>query len=293
MAEADQANNAPKRGAAPSPNRRRKRTKAEAEALRLKALRDEFGGSPCDPDEPDLPAGLNANAVRCAIKDASQTFRRCKGLRPSEIARRTATICGLSAEQEGQIKAWLEWLKDRRWVLRENDCAPVVAWSRSSVSNAAEWSEEVEWHWRETIERRAKTELEYHTADGSSAAGSDLDLEAGDNLSYGDAEVAVSTSATAGQDHLRPQRSIEGISAPLRRPTVPFPTFRKGSDEWLANQFFGALKDHSDEDLRVAARNLSEDRIKTRTAMERCPQSSRCIVEIFTQLGLPIPRARP
>ena len=71
--------------------KRRKRTWGEKEALRLKKLREEFGYSSVDPDEPSFSEGMPRIAVRCAYKDIKQTVSRarCK-FSPATVAKRTA-----------------------------------------------------------------------------------------------------------------------------------------------------------------------------------------------------------
>ena len=81
--------------------RRRSQTAGEKEALRLKRLREEFGTSAIDPDEPELLSGFPCGALACAFKDAQQIHAKPgKRFNPKALVKRTAAICPLTEDQQ-------------------------------------------------------------------------------------------------------------------------------------------------------------------------------------------------
>jgi len=94
--------------------KRRKRTWGEKEALRLKKLREEFGYSSVDPDEPAFSEGMPRIAVRCAYKDIKQTVSNARRkFSPATVAKRTAGTARLSYDQKNELQIWLSWLTTR------------------------------------------------------------------------------------------------------------------------------------------------------------------------------------
>ena len=92
----------------PARPRRRSQTAGEKEALRLKRLRDEFGTSAIDPDEPELSPAFPCGALACAFKDAQQIHAKPgKRFNPKALVKRTAAICPLTEDQQKELERWL------------------------------------------------------------------------------------------------------------------------------------------------------------------------------------------
>lgn len=131
--------------------RRRPLTSAEKAARQEKRLRDQYGNSLLDPDEPSLH-GLNAAAILCALTLLRQAYRKGSGGKPKSIADKVARICTLSADHRGLLLKWLTWAKPRRWVLQEERRSAVVAWSSSRPDNAVVWTAALDGQWRAQIQ---------------------------------------------------------------------------------------------------------------------------------------------
>jgi len=133
---------------------RRSQTNAEKAARQEKRLRDQYGNSRLDPNEPPLH-GLTAAAILCALDLLRRAFRSAGGFKPKSIADKVASICSLSADQHKILLRWLAWAKPRRWVLQEAGRSAVVAWSTSRPDNAAVWTAALDAQWRARIQTSA------------------------------------------------------------------------------------------------------------------------------------------
>lgn len=131
--------------------KRRKKSKAEKDAAYQKKLRDTYGQSRFDPEEPSL-AELSCAAISCAIDLAKRAWRRDKAFKPQHLVDQTAQICGLAAGQKQALLEWVRWLKDRRWVLTELQRSPAVEWVQSKPPKDAIWTDEIAAQWRADIE---------------------------------------------------------------------------------------------------------------------------------------------
>jgi hypothetical protein len=131
--------------------RRRPQTNAEKAARQEKRLRDQYGNSLLDPDEPSLH-GLNAAAILCALTLLRQAYRKGSGGKPKSISDKVARICALSADHRELLLKWLTWAKPRRWVLQEEGRSAVVAWSSSRPDNAVVWTAALDGQWRARIQ---------------------------------------------------------------------------------------------------------------------------------------------
>lgn len=276
------------RGSSDGP-KRRKRTHAEKTASREKALNDEFGSSRVDPTEPILPNGFLIDAARCAIKQARRVARSGKRIMPATIARETQKICGLSSSGHDALLEWLKWLKDRKWALREGRRSLVITWADWSAGSGEHWDAAVDQRVRQLIDRPDDAPVPTSTpapppATEQSPTHVRPPVEA-------PREKSVFEAIKSFDDPEEDEVSAPPPPAVLDRPTVPYPAFVK--NEYLANAFFKALKDQPDEALRIAARKLSEDPERTRATMARGDQHRKCVVEIFRQVGLPLPGTNP
>jgi hypothetical protein len=130
---------------------RRSQTNAEKAARHEKRLRDQYGNSRLDPNEPPLH-GLTAAAILCALDLLRRAFRSAGGFKPKSVADKVASICSLSADQHKILLRWLAWAKPRRWVLQEEGRSAVVAWSISRPDNAAVWTAALDAQWRARIQ---------------------------------------------------------------------------------------------------------------------------------------------
>jgi hypothetical protein len=130
---------------------RRTQTNAEKAARQEKRLRDQYGNSRLDPNEPPLH-GLTAAAILCALDLLRRAFRSAGGFKPKSMADKVASICSLSADQHKLLIRWLAWAKPRRWVLQEEGRSAVVAWSLSRPDNAAVWTAALDAQWRARIQ---------------------------------------------------------------------------------------------------------------------------------------------
>lgn len=137
--------------------RRRPQTSAEKAARQEKRLRDQYGNSLLDPDEPSLH-GLNAAAILCALTVLRQAYRKGSGGKPKSIADKVARICTLSADHRALLLTWLTWAKPRRWVLLEERRSAVVAWSSSRPDNTVAWTAALDGQWRAQIEGAAASQ---------------------------------------------------------------------------------------------------------------------------------------
>jgi len=133
---------------------RRSQTNAEKAARQEKRLRDQYGNSRLDPNEPPLH-GLTAAAILCALDLLRRAFRSAGGFKPKSIADKVASICSLSADQHKLLLRWLAWAKPRRWVLQEAGRSAVVAWSTSRPDNAAVWTAALDAQWRARVQSSA------------------------------------------------------------------------------------------------------------------------------------------
>ena len=133
--------------------RRRSQTAGEKEALRLKRLREEFGNSAIDPDEPELSAGFRCAALACAFKDAQQIHAKpTKRFNPKALVKRTAAICPLTEEQQEELERWLGWLNDRRYVTRDGYQSPVLQWLLSAPEMNSAWPGDADGVWRAKVD---------------------------------------------------------------------------------------------------------------------------------------------
>ena len=132
--------------------KRRKRTWGEKEALRLKKLREEFGYSSVDPDEPAFSEGMPRIAVRCAYKDIKQTVSNARRkFSPATVAKRTAGTARLSYDQKNELQIWLSWLTDRPDVVRDPSQSFILQWALSD-DGPDEWSGDETGEWRRRVE---------------------------------------------------------------------------------------------------------------------------------------------
>ena len=279
-----------------SPNRR-SLTNGEKEALRLKKLRDKFGSGPIDPDEPNVPEGMPRQAMRCAFHDARQIHSRPrKRFSPKTLAIRTADIVGLSVEQRQELQSWLGWLNDRRYVTRDPYQSPILMWALSNGGSDI-WDGDPEAVWRDRVMREhaaRKSATAAATADVPQRRDekpSDLAISGSSaNALSQDRPVASPDVADAPEKFNRPSEDAGGqIAVPLVRPGLPFGAFKKGT--LLANKFFGALRDGSDEDLNRAATLLSADSKAVLEIVARGPEHHKCIETVFSHFDLPLPES--
>lgn len=298
--------------------RRRSQTVGEKEALRLKRLREEFGTSAIDPDEPELSPGFPCGALACAFKDAQQIHAKpTKRFNSKALVKRTASICPLTNEQQGELERWLRWLNDRRYVTRDGYQSPVLQWLQSAPAMNSPWPGNADVIWRAKVdeehERRlaakdAKSREEAEDAsvgavseesgqphsDAQSTGGGGDWVHRGEVPNYA-AEWSLSESKqfeplVEDKPSSFYETETETAAADsLRRPDLPYGAFRSG--EVLANKFFEALRDASDGELAARASNLSQDADATRKAMARSADVARCIELIFNQVELPLPEA--
>lgn len=305
-------------GNKPKRPKRRTQTAGEKEALRLKRLREEFGNSAIDPDEPELSSGLPCAALACAFKDAQQIHAKpTKRFNPKALVKRTAAICPLTEEQKKELERWLRWLNDRRYVTREGYQSPVLQWLLSAPPMPSNWPGDNEGVWRAKVDaeyarRSAATEATSQkkapdTREGSETIGARYTASTAERGGVASGSVARSVDGTVarnadpqacGETELptfaadepdRPQEKGEQFIGDLRRPELPLYPFRKG--QIVANNFFEALDRGSDADLVANAKKLSQNADATRAVMSRCAQSKHCIEAIFNQTGLPLPEA--
>ena len=279
-----------------SPNRRRL-TKGEKEALRLKKLRDKFGSSPIDPDEPDLSEGMPRQAMRCAFQDARQIHSRPrKRFSPKTLATRTAEIVGLSVEQQQVLETWLGWLNDRRYVTRDPYQSPILMWALSNGGSDI-WDSDPAGVWRDRAIRE-------HAARKSASAAAAADVPQGRDEKPSDLAILGSSAkglskerpvaspdvVEASEQFNRPSEDAGGQAAvPLARPDLPFGAFKQGAA--LANKFFEALRDDSDEGLNRAATLLCADSKAVLEVVARGPEHRRCVETVFTHFDLPLPES--
>ena len=302
----------------PARPRRRSQTAGEKEALRLKRLRDEFGTSAIDPDEPELSPAFPCGALTCAFKDAQQIHAKPgKRFNPKALVKRTAAICPLTEDQQKELERWLRWLSDRRYVTRDGYQSPVLQWLLSAPPMNSLWPGDADGIWRRKVDEEHTRRLAAKDAkareeaeDASVGAGSDeseqshsdaqspaSDGDRADEDTVPDYAAAWSVPGTKEAEPVGYDRSslykteTETVAAEcLRRPDLPYGAFRSG--EVLANKFFEALRDASDAELVARALNLSEDADATRKALARSADVARCIEQIFEQIGLPLPGAK-
>ena len=297
--------------------RRRSQTAGEKEALRLKRLRDEFGSSAIDPDEPGLSPGFPCSALACAFKDAQQIHAKpTKRFNPKALVKRTAAICPLTEEQQGQLERWLRWLNDRRYVTRDGYQSPVLQWLLSAPAMNSPWPGDADGIWRRKVDeehtrRLAAKDAKAHeeAEDASVGAGSEESGQShsnaqstggsGDRANGGEVpDYAAEWSASEPKQSEplvedKPSSLYESetdSAVGLRRPDLPYGAFRSG--EMLANKFFEALRDAPDAELVARATKLSQDADSTCKAMTRSADVERCIEQVFNQIGLPLPEAK-
>lgn len=297
--------------------RRRSQTAGEKEALRLKRLREEFGTSAIDPDEPELSPAFPCGALACAFKDAQQIHAKPgKRFNPKALVKRTAAICPLTEDQQKELERWLRWLSDRRYVTRDGYQSPVLQWLLSAPAMNSLWPGDADGIWRRKVDEEHTHRLAAKDAkareeaeDASVGAGSEESEQ-----SHSDAQSPASDGDRADEDTVPDyaaawsvpgakeaepvgygrsslyKTKTETVAADsLRRPDLPYGAFRSG--EVLANKFFEALRDASDAELVARATNLSQDADAMRKAMARSTDVARCIEQVFEQIGLPLPEA--
>lgn len=131
--------------------RRRQLTKREREVRYDKYLADKNGNSRLDPLEPSL-GSLTCGAIDAAVRLMKRSWR--SGQRPSlkRVVGRVSKSCNLTSAQEELLRKWLSWLIDRRWVLHEPGCSPVVEWVQSNPSVSEVWTGELAALWRSKID---------------------------------------------------------------------------------------------------------------------------------------------
>lgn len=307
--------------------RRRCQTAGEKEALRLKRLRDEFGTSAIDPDEPELSPAFPCGALACAFKDAQQIHAKPgKRFNPKALVKRTAAICPLTEDQQKELERWLRWLSDRRYVTRDGYQSPVLQWLLSAPAMNSPWPGDADGIWRAKVDEEHERRLAANAAKEQEKAKKDAKArEEAENASVGagseesekshsDAQSPASDGDRADEDTVPDWAaawSVPGTkeaepvgydrsslyktetktvaAESLRRPDLPYGAFRSG--EVLANKFFEALRDASDAELVARATNLSQDADAARKAMARSNDVARCIEQVFEQIGLPLPEA--
>lgn len=301
----------------PARPRRRSQTAGEKEALRLKRLREEFGNSAIDPDEPELSPGFPCGALACAFKDAQQIHAKpTKRFNPKALVKRTAAICPLTEEQQGELERWLRWLNDRRYVTRDGYQSPVLQWLLSAPAMNSPWPGDADGIWRTKVDDEhelrlvAKDAKTRDIAEEPSVGAVSEDTEpphsvakssggSGDRANEG--EVPDYAAAWSVPEPKQSELLVEDKRSSLyetetesavsmRRPNLPYGAFRSG--EVLANKFFEALRDAPDAELAARASNLSENADATRKAMARSAAVARCIEQVFNQIGLPLPEAK-
>lgn len=191
---------------------RRSQTNAEKAARQEKRLRDQYGNSRLDPNEPPLH-GLTAAAILCALDLLRRAFRSAGGFKPKSIADKVASICSLSADQHKLLLRWLAWAKPRRWVLQEEGRSAVVAWSISRPNNAAVWTAALDEQWRAHIQ--------------NSVASKETDTPARDlpNASSQPREAVPASAPQASHSGEAPSRSD-----PTRQPGAAAPALRDPID---------------------------------------------------------------
>ncbi|MHA6316614.1 hypothetical protein ACXYN8_03000 [Altererythrobacter sp. CAU 1778] len=289
---------------------RRKRTEGEKEAIRLKALREEFGGSAIDPDEPVLSPGFPYRAIAYAFKDAQQIHARPnKRFNPKAVVKRVATACLLTDEQKEELHRWLRWLNDRRYVTRDGYQSPVLQWLLSKPAMTSSWPGDADGAWSARVndeyERRlaakggtAGKELKADTAAAPSPPDPATGSMRSDAQRLGapqklprsvDPATELKRRTSHDEPSSKPRAAKTEPTDALRRPALPYGAFQRG--EMLANNFFGALRDATDAELIAKATKLSHDADATRIAMARSDDVARCIEFIFDQVGLPLPEA--
>ena len=291
---------------------RRKRTEGEKEAIRLKALREEFGGNAIDPDEPVLSPGFPYRAIAYAFKDSQQSHAKPnKRFNPKALVKRVAAACPLTDEQKEELHRWLRWLNDRRYVTRDGYQSPVLQWLLSKPAMDSSWAGDADGVWS----ARVNDEYERRLAAKRGTAGKELKAETAAAPSPPDAatgsmrsdaqrlgtpqklprSVEPATELNRRTSHheppFKPRAAKAETTDALHRPALPYGAFQKG--EMLANNFFGALRDATDAELIAKATKLSQDADATRIAMARSADVARCIELIFDQVGLPLPGANP
>ncbi len=290
---------------------RRKQTAGEKEAIRLKALREEFGGGALDPDEPVLSPGFPYRAIAHGFKDARQIHAMpTKRFNPKALVKRVATACPLSDKQKEELERWLRWLNDRRYITRDCYQSPVLQWLLSEPTMDSGWPGDAagDWSARVNAEYERRLAAKRGNADGkpkaeSAAATSPPDHATDSVRSHNLGSEPTRnhrTGAESAADPMRrsyvqeqPSSSRDAKSEPtdaLRRPALPYGAFHKG--KLLANGFFGALRDASDAELVAKATKLSQDADATREALARSADVARCIELVFDQIGLPLPEAK-
>jgi len=135
---------------------RRKQTAGEKEAIRRKALREEFGGSAVDPDEPVLSPGFPYRAIAYAFKDAQQIHAKpTKRFNPKTVVERVAAACSLTDEQKVELQRWLQWVNDRRHITREGYQSPVLQWLLSKPTMNSSWPGDADGGWSARVSGQA------------------------------------------------------------------------------------------------------------------------------------------
>ena len=275
--------------------RRRKKTEGEKEALFLKKLRD-FGTSPVDDDEPEFNQGMPRNAIRCAYQYARHTHsKHGRTFNPAKMASRTAKITGLSSQQEEELKTWLTWLKDRRYVTREPYQALVLQWALSD-DGPDEWSGDENGEWLRRAQSDHAARQSRGQAKATSAGSSKSSLVSPSTVNVGQpsaSDTVVFNGSTVADDH----EDVSSLSSSPRqsvafwRPSLPNRAFATG--ETKANAFFGALRDKPDDTLREVASLLSADPGALSKALSRSSDVAQCIETVFKHFGLPLNGSKP
>ena len=289
--------------------KRRKQTKGEKEALRLRKNREKFGSSPVDPDEPKFSQGMPRKAIECAYEDARQTHSKPrKQFSPAVVANRTADTAQLNSQQKGELKTWLSWLKDRRYVTRDPYTSPVLQWALSGegpdawTGDTAPWRARVDRdHAKRQVAKQQKASSQPAKKDTETTKPAPFDAQYADLINSDPArtenfDIGVSDGSDQPALSDRPDPSSSKSSslagtAALNRPPIPFGVFVKGRSETAA--LFGALQKGSDEEVRKAASMLSADHLALSEAMSRSTEISRCIETVFRHFDLPFPGSKP
>lgn len=281
------------------PPRRRKKTEGEKEALFLKKLRD-FGTSPIDDDEPKFDQGMPRKAIRCAYEYARYTHsKHGRTFNPTKMASRTANITGLSPQQHDELKIWLTWLKDRRYVTREPYQSLILQWALSG-DGPDEWSgdETGEWRRRAESDHAARQSRGKVKATREPATSNVAPPETAAPRSSEVPEFSASGSnsheilmAKDGSDPVSSITSSANSPAPLNRPKLPFGALANVGAE--AKEFLKAYLYASDEELHNAALALSSNPEAFAEATSRNDEQTRCVETVFNHFGLPLTGSKP
>lgn len=216
------------------------------------------------------------------------------------IAERVAHGCKLGSEVRDGLCEWIEWLRSRRYLLRDGQTSPVLRWISSDAPPSAAWNEATAAKWTASVyDHPLRSSPPEDKEDRRSTTSSDAlaSTRPPANSDAPDATPAGGISGLQGEwprpKEIPPAEKSSSHASSLLRPPLPFPAFVKGDSERIANAFFWALDKASDQALIQRARDLAADVDATRRAMERSHECRDSIIRIFRQLGLAIPGAKP